>query len=143
MEKVDYLEVVQILTSPISMKLAKKFSTKINSHKKKVLVRWFFAYITHPSALLVLAISIAAFISCLFQTILVHEIQRAAPAFEAEIGNMEALITGKIQNASALWATNTNQQISGTESDINDQMLGWARESTLALNNTLNTCIFP
>lgn len=141
MEKVDFLEVVQTLESPISTKLAVKISAKINSQKKKILVRWFFAYITHPSAMLVLAISIAAFISCLFQTVLVDEIRRAAPVVETEIGNMQALITGKVQNASALWVENTNQQISGTESDINNQMLGWARESTLAVNNTLNTCI--
>jgi len=51
------------------------------------------------------------------------------------------LITGKVQNASASWVENTNQQISGTESDINNQMLGWARESTLAVNNTLNTFV--
>jgi hypothetical protein len=142
MEKVDFLEVVQILASPISMKLAKKVSTRINSEKKKVLVRWFFAYITHPSALLVLAISVAAFISCAFQAILVNEIRRAAPAVQTEIADMQTLIAAKVQNASALWVNNTNQQISGTESDINDQMLGWARDSTQSLNDTLNTCMF-
>lgn len=143
MEKPDFLEIVLILACPIAYKLSTLFSSKFASQKKKILVRWFFAYVTHPPAVLVLAISMAMFISCLFQIALLNEVRKAAPVLVADVGDMQALISSKIQNASALWINGTNQHISDTELQINDNLLGWARESTLSLNNTLNTCDTP
>ena len=143
MQKPDFLEIVQIIASPITYKLSTLVSAKTSSPKKKILVRWLFAYATHPPALLVFAISIAAFISCLFQIALLNEVRKAAPVLVADVGNMQALISSKIQNSSALWINGTNKQISDTEFHINDNLLGWARDSTQSLNNTLNTCIIP
>lgn len=143
MEKPDFLEIVQIIASPIAYKLSTLVTARASSPKKKILVRWFFAYVTHPPALLVFAISIAAFISCLFQIAILNEVRKAAPVLVADVGDIQALISSKIQNASALWINGTNKQISDTEFEINDNLLGWARDSTQSLNNTLNTCIIP
>jgi hypothetical protein len=143
MEKPDFVEIVQIIGSPITYKLSTLLSAKASSLKKKILLHWFFAYVTHPPALLVLAISIAAFISCLFQIALLNEVRKATPVLVADIGNIQDLISSKIQNSSALWINGTNKQISDTEFEINDNLLGWARDSTQSLNNTLNTCIIP
>lgn len=141
MEKPDFLEIVQILASPIIYKLSTMASSKSSSQKKKILVRWFFAYATHSPALLVLAISMAMFVSCLFQIALLNEVRKAAPALVTDVDNLQALISSKIQNSSALWIDGTNKQISDTEFQINDNLLGWARESTQSLNDTLNTCM--
>jgi hypothetical protein len=143
MEMPDFLEIVQILSSPITYKLSNIVTAKFASKKKKILVRWFFAYATHPPALLVLAISIAGFVSCLFQIALLNEVRNAAPVLVADVGNMEGLISSKVQNASAFWINGTNKQISDIEFEINDNLLGWARDSTQSLNNTLNTCTAP
>jgi hypothetical protein len=143
MEKPDFLDLLQILASPLVYRISSALSSKFSSPRKKVLVRWFFAYITHPPALLVLAISMAMFVSCLFQAILLHEVQKAAPVLAADVANAEDLISAKIRNASALWINGTNDQISSAELDINDNLLGWARQSTQSLNNTLNTCNDP
>jgi hypothetical protein len=140
MEKPDFIELAQILASPIAYKLSTLVTGKCVSLKKKILVRWFLAYVTHPPAVLVLAISIAMFISCLFQVALLNEVRKATPVLVADVANMQALISSKIQNASALWIDGTNKHISDTEFQINDNLLGWARESTQSLNNTLNTC---
>ena len=143
MEKPDFLEIVQIIASPITYRLSTLVSAKASSPKKKILVRWFFAYVTHPPALLVFAISIAAFVSCLFQIALLNEVREVAPVLVADVDNIQTLISSKIQNSSALWINGTNKQISDIEFQINDNLLGWARDGTQSLNNTLNTCIIP
>jgi hypothetical protein len=140
MEKKDFLEILTMLGSPINYKVCGFVTARLRSPRRKALMRWFLAYITHPPALLVFAISMAIFISCIFQSILVNEIRKEAPALVAEVRNLQNTIAAKVQNASALWASQTNQHINETESQINEQLFGWARESTLSLNNTLNTC---
>lgn len=140
MQKPDFLEILEILRSPLSYRVGGWLIPDSASDKKKALLRWFFAYISHPPALLVLAISLALFISCLLQAILLNEVQKAVPVLVTDAADMQAQISAKVQNASALWIDGTNKQLSDTESQINDNLLGWARESTLSLNNTLNTC---
>lgn len=142
-EKPDYLEIVQILAFPLSYRISTAITSRFATPKSKALVRWFIAYITHTPALLVLAVSIAAFVSCLFQIILLNEVRKAAPVLAADISDLESLISAKIQNASVFWINGTNAQISSTENDINNNLLGWARDSTQSLNNTLNTCYLP
>jgi hypothetical protein len=83
---------------------------------------------------------LALFISCAFQAILLNEVNKAVPVLLADVADMQAQISAKVQNASALWIDGTNKQLSDTEAQINENLLGWARESTLSLNNTLNTC---
>jgi hypothetical protein len=143
MEKPDFLELAQIMASPVSYKISTLISARFYSQKTKILIRWLFCYITHPPALLVLAIAIASFVSCLFQVFLVNEVRKAAPELVTDIQNIEELISSKIENASSLWIDGTNEQISNIELQINNNLLGWARESTQSLNNTLNTCNFP
>jgi hypothetical protein len=140
MEKPDFLELAQIMGSPVSYKISTLISARFQSQKTKVLIRWLFYYVTHTPALLVLAIAIASFISCLFQVFLVNEVRKAAPELVTDIQNLEDLVSSKIQNASSLWIDGTNRQISNIELQINNNLLGWAQESTLSLNNTLNTC---
>jgi len=140
-ERPDYLEIVQLLAFPLAYRFGTVITSRFPSPKSKALVRWLIAYVTHTPALLVLAVSVAAFISCLFQIILLNEVRKAAPALVTDIGDMETLIFGKIQNATAFWINGTNAQISSTENEINNNLLGWARDSTVSLNNTLNTCL--
>jgi hypothetical protein len=140
MENKDFLEILHILRSPITRKISASVAARFASEKQKALIHWFFAYISHPPALLVLAISIATFVCCLFQIIILNELRKGVPALLTDVGNVEAMISSKIQNASAVWINGTNQQISNVELEINDNLLGWARESTQSLNNTLNTC---
>jgi hypothetical protein len=140
MQKPDFLEILQILRSPVSYSVGRWLTPHTASDKKKVLVRWLLAYMTHPPALLVFAISLALFISCAFQAILLNEVNKAVPVLLADVADMQAQISAKVQNASALWIDGTNKQLSDTEAQINENLLGWARESTLSLNNTLNTC---
>lgn len=143
MEKPDFLELAAIMSSPLAYKISTLISARFYSTKTKILVRWLFCYITHTPALLVLAIAIASFISCIFQVVLVNEVRKAAPALVTDIQNIEGLISSKIENASSLWIDGTNKQISNIELEINNNLLGWAKESTLSINNTLNTCNFP
>ena len=140
MEKHDFLAILHSVRSPFITKISNWVAAKSGSQERKTLVHWFFSYITHPPALLVFAISIAGFLSCLFQIILLNELRKAEPMLLAEIQNVDNMISAKIQNSSAVWINGTNKQISSVELDINENLLGWARQSTQSLNNTLNTC---
>lgn len=140
-EKPDYLDISQIFLSPTVYKISTAIGARFNSEKNRILVRWFFAYITQPRALLVLALSLAGFVSCLFQIILLNKIKNATPVLVADIGDIQTLISSKIHNASAYWINGTNSFISNSEFEINDNLLGWARNGSQSLNNTLNTCI--
>jgi len=142
-ERTDHIELLQILASPLTYKITSFITKNINSPRQKALIRWYFAYITHPPALLVLAVSVATFLSCLLQLALLRQIQTSAPEFLADISSFENEISLKIQNATASWILGTNARISQVEQSINDNMLGWAQGGTQSLNNTLNTCMSP
>ena len=139
-KNLDILELVQVVDSPLAYRISQILTRRAKSEEHRILFRWFVAYITHPPALLLLAVSIAGFLSCLFQLILVNEIRQAAPQLVTDVGDMEALVTSKIQNATSFWVNATNAQISDAESFVNGNLLGWARDSTQALNDTLTTC---
>jgi len=139
-KNLDILELVQVVDSPLAYRISQILTGHAKSEQQRILLRWFVAYITHPPALLVLAVSIAGFLSCLFQLIIVNEIHKAAPQLVTDVSDMEALVSSKIQNATSFWVNGTNTQISDTESFVNDNLLGWARDSTQALNDTLTTC---
>ena len=143
MEKPDFLEIVNILMFPTTYKLSTLISSRVDSTKTRSLIHWFLCYITHPRALLVLAISAAAFSSCLLQIVLVNQIQKAVPNLVAEVADLEGLISTTIQDGAEVWVNGTNTQIGDLESYINDNLLGWARNSSQALNNTLSTCNLP
>jgi hypothetical protein len=141
MDKPDYLEVEQILAAPFMYKLSRFISNRFSSPKKKVLVRWFIAYITHQPALLLLAIAIAALLSCLLQIILLNEIRVAVPILETDISDLEGVVTSKITDATNLWVNGTNTHLELIENDINQSLFGWAGSATETLNTTLGTCI--
>jgi len=140
MEKVDFIEILQIVANPISHRFSALITDRIHSPDKKIRIRWFVAYVTHAPALLVLAISVAAYLSCLFQLALLHEVQKSTPVLVTDIANFRNEVSGKLRNATAVWVSGTNGQISEAEQLINQNMFGWAQESTRSLNNTLNTC---
>lgn len=139
----DILELVQAVDSPLAYKISRMLTRSAKTDEHRILVRWFIAYITHPPALLLLAVSLAGFLACLFQLILVHQVRSATPVLVTDVADMEKLVTSKIQNATSFWVNGTNAHISDAESFVNDNLLGWARDSTQALNNTLNTCFIP
>jgi len=140
MEKPDFLEIVNILMFPTTYKLSTFVGSKFSSPRTRVLIHWFFSYIMHPRALLVLAVAVAAFSSCLLQTVLVNQIQKAVPNLVAEVTDLESLISTKVQEGAEVWVNGTNTQIADLESFINNNLLGWARNGSEALNNTLSTC---
>jgi hypothetical protein len=101
-------------------------------------MRWFFAYCTTLPALLLLSIALAGFISCLFQYALLRAIEKEAPALAAEISGAINDVVGKVNNASTLWATDTNSVLAKASDEINGNLLTWVNTTTFAVNETLN-----
>jgi len=134
----DPMDVVYMASRPMTagagMKLASRFSGK-----KNLLARWTVAYATSLPALFVLSLAIAGFFSCFCQWILLRAIQNKAPELVATVGDFTGEVVGTLEAISTGWATDANKGILDIQSDINDDVLGWVRNATSAVNNTLNT----
>jgi hypothetical protein len=121
-------------TSDIGLWVSKRFSSTRSQH----LARWCVAYFTSIPALFLLSLGIAGLFSCFCQYIFLKQIEKDVPALAAEVAGFTADVVGKLNNASASWATKTNAIIGQESGDLNKELLGWVNTSTVALNDTLN-----
>ncbi|KAL9640350.1 MAG: hypothetical protein Q9204_000741 [Flavoplaca sp. TL-2023a] len=137
----DPQDVVYTVSRPYTSNLGIKLASKAKSSKKQDLVRWVIAYATSTPALLLLSLAITGLLACLMQYILLKTLQREVPKLAAEIGDFAGKVVDSLDNASAQWAIGTNQAISSTSKDINQDVFGWVNTTTDAMNDTLNVFI--
>ena len=134
-------------TSEMGIKFASWFSdNKANKHtdtykRRHALLRWFVAYITSVPALFVLLLGIAGLISCLFQYILLRQIEQETPALAAQVGAFTGQVVTALTNASEQWAVGANSVIESTNTQINSDVFGWVNTSTTGVNDTLNAFV--
>jgi len=134
----DPVDIVNISARPFSSTVGLKVASRAKSSRNQVLIRWFVAYITTPQALFVLSLGLAGLISVLGQYVILREVEKAAPALAAEVGQFADLVVDKLTEASETWANSTNSAINQTTFDINHNVLGWVETSTQTVNDTLN-----
>lgn len=134
----DPMDAVYIVGRPMTAGFGNKLASRL-SGKKKLLVRWAVAYGTSLPALFVLSLAIAGFFSCFCQWILLRAIQNEAPNVTSQVGNFAKDVVQTLESVSDGWATTANQGVLSIQGDINDEMLGWVRDATSAVNRTLNT----
>jgi hypothetical protein len=137
----DPLDVIQIASRPTTSSIGIKAAARFKSTRKQILVRWFVAYATSMPALFVLALGLAGLVACLFQYILLKEVEKQTPKLANEVGEFAGLVVNKLNSASQSWATGANGVITNENNDINQNMLGWVQNGSLALNNTLNAFV--
>ena len=132
----DPLDVVYIASRPMSAGFGIWLASRFGG-KKNLLVRWAVAYGTSLPALFVLSLALAGFFSCFCQWLLLRAIEKEAPALANQVGNFAGDVVGTLAQVSTDWADNANGVILDLQSDINDDVFGWVREATAAVNNTL------
>ncbi|KAK1751164.1 plasma membrane fusion protein PRM1 [Echria macrotheca] len=134
----DPMDVTYIVSRPITagagIKLASRFSGK-----KNLLARWTIAYMTSLPALFVLSLAMAGFFSCFCQFLMLRAIEKEAPALANQVGDFAGDVVKTLGQVSTEWADDANGVVLSLQNDINDDLLGWVRNATKAVNDTLNT----
>ncbi|KOS22770.1 Plasma membrane fusion protein PRM1 [Escovopsis weberi] len=133
----DPMDVVNIVSHPYTSAFGIKIASRFRG-KKQILVRWCIAYATSPAALLVLALAITGFLSCLCQLALLKVVEKEAPKLANEVGDFAKGVVASLEKSSNDWSNGANGVIMGLNNDINQDMLGYVTNATDAVNNTLN-----
>lgn len=134
----DPMDVVYLVNRPYTSTLGLRLSRGYESPRKRNLIRWVVAYATTDAALLVLALAIAGLFACACQAILLHALAKQVPGLSQQVGDFSDQVMLQLNNASAQWASTTNQVITSTGQTINQDMLGWVEIATTSVNDTLN-----
>lgn len=134
----DPMDVVYIASRPTSASWGIKFASRFQG-KRQILARWAWAYATSFPALFVLALGIAGLFACACQAIMLKIIEDQVPRLAAEVGEFADDVVGSLAAVSNEWADSANGVVLSTQDDINEDLLGWARTATSAVNDTLNT----
>ncbi|KAL1841809.1 hypothetical protein VTJ49DRAFT_6562 [Mycothermus thermophilus] len=137
----DAMDVVYLSSRPMTAGAGLWLASKlgIRDLRKTILFRWTVAYGTSLPALFVLSLALAGFFSCLCQIIILRLIQKEAPALAGQVGNFADDVVGTLKAASTSWSDDANGVIIKVQDDINDDLFGWVRNATAAVNNTLTT----
>lgn len=124
------------LTAGVGVWISEKLS---RDPKRQVLVRWVVAYATTYAALFVLSLAIAGAFSCSCQWVILRAIQKEAPALATEVGDFASDVVVTLEQASTSWANDSNSLILGLQNDINNDVFGWVKNATTAVNDTITT----
>ncbi|ROW06797.1 hypothetical protein VMCG_04221 [Cytospora schulzeri] len=134
------MDIAYISGRPFTSSAGTWISEKLSRDpRRQVLIRWVVAYATTYTALFVLSLAIAGAFSCFCQWVILRAIQKEAPALAAEVGDFASEVVVTLEKASTTWANDSNSLILGLQNDINDDLFGWVRNATTAVNNTINT----
>ncbi|KAH8885018.1 plasma membrane fusion protein PRM1 [Thozetella sp. PMI_491] len=134
----DPMDVVYIASRPFTsttgIKLAARFSGK-----RQLLVRWAVAYGTSLPALFVLSLALAGLFSCLCQLIILKLIQQKTPELANQVGDFANQVVTTLEDVSVTWANDANGVITKMTDEVNNDVFGWVRIATTAVNDTLTT----
>ncbi|CUS13058.1 unnamed protein product [Tuber aestivum] len=137
----DPIDVIQIASRPYSSSVGLKLAGLFKSSRRQTLVRWAVSYATSAPALFVLSLGLAGLFGVLAQYILLKQVESAAPALAAEVGEFADIVVKELTAASTSWAVKTNEAINSTNSDINKELFGWVVNGTDSLNDTLTVFV--
>ncbi|TEA14543.1 Plasma membrane fusion protein PRM1 [Colletotrichum sidae] len=133
----DSLDVVYIASRPTTSTWGIKLASRFKG-KRQIMVRWAIAYATSLPALFVLALAMAGFFSCLCQYIILKAVEREVPALAHQVGNFAGEVVTTLEDVSMKWARDANGAVLSTQTEINQDMLGYVTNATSAVNDTLN-----
>jgi hypothetical protein len=106
-------------------------------------VRWLLSYLSHPTCLTLLIMSVVGLIAIQAQIAALHALKAAAQARATEsIGattsDLSAKLNGLLADASASYAEDMNKALTKIETSINEDMFGhWVNGTAANLNATL------
>ncbi|KAH3681904.1 hypothetical protein WICPIJ_007124 [Wickerhamomyces pijperi] len=104
-------------------------------------IRWLFSYILSQRSVILLGLALLGILAVVLQFIILLSFTRAVKnhdlPFEAVTDDLKANFDASINN----WTDSTNTYLSGREAEINDDLLGWVKSSTEAVNSTISTIV--
>ncbi|KAJ6161150.1 hypothetical protein N7470_004546 [Penicillium chermesinum] len=115
----DPMDVVYRVSRPYTAAFGIKAAGQFSNSRRQTLVRWVVAYATSFPALFVLAIAIAALLSCLCQYIILRAISHTVPELSAEVGAYADKVVSSLTNTSSQWANYTNGNVTALSDSFN------------------------
>ncbi|PGG98636.1 hypothetical protein AJ79_08791 [Helicocarpus griseus UAMH5409] len=137
----DPMDVVYAISRPFTSKTGTYAGNWFGSERRKVLVRWVFAYVTSPPALFLLSLGIAGLFSCACQFILLESVKKEVPGLTDHVSKFAEKVVLSLNNASEQWAVGTNRVIDDKNNEINERVFGWVNDTTSSVNDTLNVFV--
>jgi len=133
----DSMDVVYIASRPMTAAWGIKIASRFK-RKNQILVRWCIAYGTSLPAIFILSLAIAGLFSCLCQFIVLRVVQDKVPELAGEVGAFAEDVVTSLGDVSKQWATDSNNVIINFNDKLNNDVFGFVKEGTEAVNNTIN-----
>ncbi|CAG8448775.1 9795_t:CDS:2 [Diversispora eburnea] len=123
-----------------------KTSKYFKKLENRNLYRWFWDYILHRSAIVILIIGLAGVLGIYIQLWILQTVrndyQQVTKDFVTSFGNsVMDLVNSQMNSTSQKYSSESNLIISNFENNVNDNVFGWANITTNTLNDTINTAV--
>lgn len=144
LENVDILETYQLVFHKYQSTLARWLATSLSKDQEiQRNVRWMVAFLTSPTALTLLVISLCGIIMCCIQFIVIALLSNALNGEGASmtISSISTSMNQSLNRELADWSNSTNVYINSTEFQINQQVFGWIQNTTTTINGTVTELI--
>ncbi|KAI9636910.1 plasma membrane fusion protein PRM1 [Dioszegia hungarica] len=142
--RADAWRAVAIIENPVLEKYGSPVLRRFTrSERTRINVRWYLAYLSHPTCLALLFIAAIGFLSLQLQLVALNGIRNHARAnANATVAQSTNSITAKLNamatNASRQYAADYNLVVAGYQKRIDEELFGhWVNTTGVALNATL------
>ncbi|KLT46320.1 hypothetical protein CC85DRAFT_239085, partial [Cutaneotrichosporon oleaginosum] len=135
---------VAVVDAPLIERYANPLMNKARlKPRTRTNVRWLLSYLSHPTCLTLLIMSVVGLIAIQAQIAALHGLKAAAQAratesISATTEGLSGRLNGLLANASQSYAEDMNVALSAIETSINEDMFGhWVNGTAVNLNATL------
>ncbi|CAG8456389.1 11843_t:CDS:2 [Acaulospora morrowiae] len=140
------IELIKIADHPLISRWIIKSSKFFKRSENRNLYRWFWDYILHRPAIIVLLIGIVGILGIYVQILILNvvrqnyrePIKQTINTFGNAVMN---LVNSQMNSTSIKFASDSNFVIADLEKVVNNDLFGWVNITTTAINNTLNSAV--
>ncbi|CAG8652322.1 14823_t:CDS:2, partial [Acaulospora colombiana] len=140
------IEIIKIADHPLISRWIIRSSKVFSRLENRNLYRWFWDYILHRPAVIVLLMGLSGVLGIYVQILILNIVRQKYKAPVEQVisafGNaVESLVNSQLNSTSVQFADSSNSVISDVQNVINQDLFGWVNITTTALNNTLNSAV--
>ncbi|WWC72883.1 uncharacterized protein I206_106847 [Kwoniella pini CBS 10737] len=142
--KIDAWRIVSIVEHPILEKYSSGILSRLTrSNRTRTNLRWFLSYLSHPTCLSLLFISLLGFLSIQFQLVALnalkaHARENANSTVAASTNSLTTKLNAVAMQSSEEYADQYNAAIATYQKRIDDELFGsWLNTTAITLNTTL------
>jgi hypothetical protein len=104
-------------------------------------IRWILAYTMSPPMMFILTLGGAGLLSCGLRYLLLKTIHAATPKLTGQVATFAEEVVSSLRQSSISWATGVNEAIQKLDKKLNEDILGFAKITTSAINSTLDAFV--